>query len=62
MIDRFCQYLTGQGYDTGKLAIISENETAYGVFPPTVPAGSVGVARQLGNTVSAPWLPHCDLR
>ncbi|MGC2111920.1 MAG: phage holin family protein [Candidatus Korobacteraceae bacterium] len=30
MIDRYCQYLTSLSYDTGKLAILSEDETAYG--------------------------------
>ncbi len=28
MIDRYCQYLTKLGYDTGKLAILSEDETS----------------------------------
>ncbi len=31
-IDRFCRYLRAQGYDTGKVAIVSEDETAYGVI------------------------------
>ena len=29
-IDSYCRYLTNQGYDVGLLAIISEDETAYG--------------------------------
>ncbi|MGO9518419.1 MAG: hypothetical protein ACLPND_15375 [Candidatus Korobacteraceae bacterium] len=45
MIDRYCQYLTKLGYDTGKLAILSEDETAYGRV-------------QVQDDISA--LPHCD--
>ena len=60
MIDRYCQYLTNLGYDTGKLAIISENETAYGVFPPTLAAKDQNAPQQRSNVASAQWLPHCD--
>ena len=32
MINRYCRLLERQGYDTGKLAIVSEDETAYGAI------------------------------
>jgi hypothetical protein len=51
MIDRYCQYLSTLGYDTGKLAIMSETETAYGVIPSTLPTQNQG---------PSPWLPDCD--
>lgn len=32
MTDRYCQFLEEQGYDPAKLAIVSEDETAYGAL------------------------------
>jgi len=51
MIDRYCQYLQENlHYDTGKLAIISEDETAYGIIPSALPK----------QGADSKWLPHCD--
>ena len=52
MIDRFCRYLRNLNYDTGRLAIISEDETAYGVFPSTTLSTAGSSSRR--------WLPNCD--
>ncbi len=61
MIDRYCHYLNNLGYDTGKLAIISEDETAYGVFPSTLSRPPVGGTPQpAGDGGPNKWLPHCD--
>jgi hypothetical protein len=32
-LDRFCQYLSNQGYDVSRIALLSEDETAYGRAP-----------------------------
>ncbi len=39
LINRYCRLLTQQGYDTGRLAIISEDETAYGAIGPNAQPG-----------------------
>ena len=67
MIDRYCQYLRKLGYDTGKLAIISEDETAYGygIFPSSLPGQQAGASgtessAQPGDGGSNAGLPNCD--
>ena len=68
LIDNYCLYLRNQGYDTGKLAIISEDETAYGFSPAAkqisaeAPPASGGTASlQATKAPESPlWLPDCD--
>jgi hypothetical protein len=61
MIDRYCRYLKHLHYDTGKLAIISEDETAYGVLPPNQRPGGLGEGqRQPSSNEFSKWLPNCD--
>jgi len=46
--DRFCRYLVQEGYDLTKLAILSEDETAFG-RDPTTPRVSEGQSKQPQN-------------
>lgn len=47
-IARYCAFIKGRGYSTTKLAIVSEDETAYGLLS--------------GNSNSSPPLPECNER
>lgn len=63
IIDNYCRYLRNQGYDTGRLAILSEDETAYGFSQPP-PRSTTGAGSKSQQDAGAPesetWLPHCD--
>ena len=61
MIDNYCRYLRNQGYDTGHLAIVSEDETAYG-FSQLSAAQAASSTSQQDETVlrGPPSLPHCE--
>ena len=66
MIDSYCVFLGNQGYDTGQLAIISEDETAYGSSPasPTISPTTSSNNSTASDSTERPsiqnWLPDCD--
>ncbi|MGB8885994.1 MAG: hypothetical protein WCC87_04680 [Candidatus Korobacteraceae bacterium] len=55
--DRYCQYLDAQGYDPAKLAIVSEDETAYGTI--NTQSTSTDLNKANPDTANV-LLPHCN--